>query len=66
MVTRLLLPGRGLGSVEGGQMIEAYGTGQTFLIHGVSAATLLIAFTVVDKCCIKPRKKTEADNGKGR
>ena len=47
-------------------MIEAYGTGQTFLFHGVSAASLLIAYVVVSKCCIKPYEKAETGNGKGR
>lgn len=59
--------GRGVGSVEGGQLIEAYGTGTTFRIHGVSAAILLVLFVVVRKCCIDPLEKTkkeeETENG---
>lgn len=60
------MPGRGIGSMEGGQLIEAYGTGKTFWIHGISAAVLLITYIAVRKCCIDPYKEKEEDSGKGR
>ena len=63
-------PGRGLGSIEAGQLIEAYGTGTTFRIHGVSAVVLLVLFIVVRcvvmrKCCMLKKKKQgqETENG---
>ncbi|KAI0215780.1 Major facilitator superfamily domain-containing protein 6, partial [Lamellibrachia satsuma] len=44
--------GRGVGNLEGGQLIELYGTAEMFRIHGISACVLLVLYFLAQQLCI--------------